>query len=81
MKDGTYKSLAEVDPNDPEIEDVIFFGLVNGFELELGYFSLSELRSIGGGLQLPIERDRNFEPTTLKELQEKHLKERGANFE
>lgn len=77
MKDGTYKALTEVDPNDPEIEDVIFFGLVNGFELELGYFSLTELESIAGGLTLPIERDRHFTPTTLKELQEKHLKERG----
>lgn len=77
MKDGTYKLLTEVDPNDPEIEDVIFFGLVNGFELELGYFSLSELESVGGGMTLPIERDRHFTPTTLKELQDNHRKERG----
>ncbi|HXG07379.1 MAG TPA: DUF2958 domain-containing protein, partial [Nitrososphaera sp.] len=67
----------EVDPNDPEIEDVIFFGLVDGFELELGYFSLSELEGVGGGLTLPIERDRHFTPTTLKELQDNHRKERG----
>lgn len=72
MNDGTYKALTEVDPNDPAIEDVIFFGLVDGFEIELGYFSLSELEGIGGGLQLPVERDRHFTPTTLKELQEKH---------
>lgn len=77
MKDGTYKPLTDVDPNDPEIEDVIFFGLVDGFELELGYFSLSELESVGGGLTLPIERDRHFTPTTLKELQDNHRKERG----
>jgi hypothetical protein len=76
MKDGTYKSLTEVDPANPEIEDVIFFGLVNGFELELGYFALSELQSVGGGLQLPIERDRHFRPTSLKELQEQHRQER-----
>lgn len=72
MKDGTYKPLTEVDPNDPNIEDVIFFGLVDGFELELGYFSLSELESIGGGLTLPIERDRHFTPTPLKSLQARH---------
>ena len=76
MRDGTYKSLTEVDPNDPEIEDVIFFGLVDGFELELGYFSLSELEGVGGGLTLPIERDRHFTPMTLKALQDKHRKGR-----
>jgi hypothetical protein len=77
MNDGTYKALTEVDPNAPDIEDVIFFGLVDGYELELGYFSLSELEGIGGGLMLPIERDRHFPPTPLKELQEKHRKQRG----
>ena len=77
MKDGTYKSLNDVDPDDPEIEDVIFFGLVDGFELELGNFSLSELESVGGGLTLPIERDRHFIPTTLKELQDTHRNERN----
>jgi hypothetical protein len=76
MKDGTYKALTEVDANAPEIEDVIFFGLVNGFELELGYFSLSELESVGGGLQLPIERDHHFTPTSLEVLQEQHRQER-----
>jgi len=81
MTDGTYKALTEVDPDDPEIEEVILFGLVNGFELELGYFSLSELESAGGGLQLPIERDHHFTPTTLKDLQDKHRKERKEGFE
>jgi len=80
MKDGTYKTLTEVDQNDPSIEDVIFFGLVDGYELELGYFSLSELEGVGGGLQLPVERDRHFTPISLKDLQDKHRKERrGAN--
>ena len=35
----------------------LFFGLVSGFEVELGYFSLSELQSVKGPLGLPIERD------------------------
>ena len=34
-----------------------FFGLVDGFELEWGSFSLSELKSIKGALGLGIERD------------------------
>lgn len=45
-----------------------FFGLVDGFEKELGYFSLSELQSVKGALGLPIERDMYFKPKTLKEL-------------
>jgi hypothetical protein len=49
-----------------------FFGLVAGFEVELGYFSLSELQAIRGGLGLPVEQDRYFEPTTLSELWELH---------
>lgn len=79
MKDGTYKALTDVDPNDSQVEDVTFFGLVDGFELELGYFSLSELESVGGGLQLPVERDRHFTPSSLKELQDKHRKARQEN--
>jgi len=34
-----------------------FFGLVDGFELEWGDFSLSELKSIKGAFGLGIERD------------------------
>lgn len=45
-----------------------FFGLVDGLEKELGYFSLSELQSVRGKLGLPIERDRYFQPRKLKEL-------------
>lgn len=81
MTDGTYKALSEVAVDDPQIEAVIFFGLVNGFELELGYFSLSELEELGGGLQLPIERDRHFTPTALKDLQELHRRERNSGVD
>ena len=45
-----------------------FFGLVDGFEKELGYFSLSELQSVKGALGLPIERDMFFKPKKLSEL-------------
>jgi len=50
----------------------IFFGLVDGFELELGNFSLSELEQAHGPLGLPIERDLHFEPTSLGELMRIH---------
>jgi len=58
--------------------DDIFFGLVNGFEIELGYFSLSELQSVKGPLGLPIERDLFFEPLCLQSLREQHRQERGG---
>ncbi len=45
-----------------------FFGLVDGFEKELGYFSLAELESVKGPFGLGIERDLWFEPTPLSEL-------------
>ncbi len=55
----------------------IFFGLVSGFEVELGYFSLSELEEVRGGLGLPIERDLHLQPETLGKLMEQRRRERG----
>lgn len=55
----------------------IFFGLVSGFEVELGYFALSELEEVRGPLGLPIERDLYYTPKTLEELLAKHRAERG----
>jgi hypothetical protein len=46
----------------------IFFGLVEGFEKELGYFSLSELETARGPMGLPIERDLHWQPKTLEEI-------------
>ena len=43
-----------------EDDDWLFFGLVKGFETELGYFTLSELREVKGPLGLGIERDMYF---------------------
>lgn len=49
-----------------------FFGLVEGFETELGYFSLSELEAVEVeflGVKVPaVERDLNWAPRTLKEI-------------
>ena len=47
----------------------IFFGLVDGFELEWGSFSLTELKSIKGMFGLGIERDLyGGYPKKLKEV-------------
>lgn len=64
---------------DKEKVDYLFFGLVAGFEVELGYFALSELASVTGGLGLPIERDLHYEPKTLRELKNWHEKRRRNN--
>jgi len=55
------------DTDKPKV-DWMFFGLVDGAEVELGYFSLSELQNIRGRLGLPVERDRYFDPISLEEL-------------
>jgi len=47
-----------------------FFGYVEGYDKELGYFYLSELESYRGPLGLAIERDRYFEPCRLNELRD-----------
>jgi len=58
-------------------EERMFFGLVKGFEVELGYFSLDEMeanscnvRPLGG-----IERDLYWTPTTLAEVRTKLARE------
>jgi|TARA_R100001530_G_scaffold53284_1_gene39344 hypothetical protein len=43
----------------------VFFGLVEGFEREWGYFSLDELQGVTGSLGLGIERDLYFEPEAI----------------
>jgi len=40
--------------------DWLFFGMVHGFEHEIGYFTLSELESAHGPMGLKIERDKYF---------------------
>jgi hypothetical protein len=52
----------------PEGEDFMFFGYVIGFEAEWGYFVLSELQSIRGRFNLPVERDRFFTPTPVSTI-------------
>jgi hypothetical protein len=45
----------------------LFFGLVVGWEPELGYFSLTELQSLHGPGGLGVERDLYFQPKPLAE--------------
>lgn len=52
----------------PEGADFRFFGFVQGFEDEWGYFVLSELEAARGPLGLPIERDLYFQPARFKDV-------------
>ncbi len=51
--------------------DDTFFGLVQGQEEELGYFSLAELQSVKNWLGLGIERDLYFDPKPLSHFRQK----------
>jgi len=57
----------------------LFFGLVDGLELELGVFSLAELKQIRGGLGLPVERDLYFEPQSLADILKARRRLRGED--
>ena len=54
--------VAEFDGED------LFFGLVDGHEKELGYFSLKELSDATGPMGLKIERDLHWTPKDLATL-------------
>jgi hypothetical protein len=61
---------------DKEKIDYLFFGLVVGFEPELGYFSLKELETAKEGMRgiqaMPIERDIYFTPGRLSDIKKRH---------
>jgi hypothetical protein len=64
-----------MDTDKPKV-DYLFFGLVVGFEPELGYFSLNELKTAKEGLRglraLPIERDIYCRSRRLSEITRRH---------
>ncbi len=60
---------------DPESRE--FFGLVDGFEAEMGYFSLDELVGARGPLGLPIEPDKFWRETPLGQVR-RMVEERRA---
>jgi hypothetical protein len=65
-------------PSEYDEKESIFFGLVIGYEIEFGLFSLEELQSIRGPLGLQIERDLYYEPKTLRELKEMYEQQRRS---
>jgi hypothetical protein len=59
--------LMNQDPKDPDY----LWGIVNGFAVECGSFSLSELEGTKTRFGLGIERDKYFTPISVKELWDK----------
>lgn len=55
--------VTEMDPETGEC-----FGLVDGHERELGYFSLAELEAVAGPAGLRIERDLHWSPRPLSQV-------------
>lgn len=51
----------------------VFFGLIKGFENELGYFSLKILTRIRTSMGFRVERDINYGPHTLEEALKKRF--------
>ena len=51
-------------------DDDLCFGLIDGHEVELGYFSLGELRELRV-MGLPVERDLHWEKIKLSELRKR----------
>lgn len=47
------------------------YGLVDGFEQELGYFSLSELENLQGMFELKVELDNSFKAIELSKVRNK----------
>jgi hypothetical protein len=58
--------------------DDLFFGLVSGLEIELGYFALTELEGVRGPMGLPIDRDLYYDPQPLEQLQAYEQRLRGG---
>lgn len=54
------------------------YGLVNGFETELGYFSLGELESINYSFGLGAELDSRFKPTKLSKIKQEVKNMKGS---
>ena len=89
--EGSYVDANGFYDTDHEKVDFLFFGLVSGFEVELGYFSLSELEKLRfpllikegstqktlGVFQYQIERDLHWIPQSLEALLEKHTQQRN----
>lgn len=68
LDDEDQTEVPLTDPRAADARDVLCFGLDEGFERELGYFSLWEVMAVRGDGGLRVERDRDWTPTPLMRL-------------
>ncbi len=59
-------------------EERTFFGLVEGHEVELGYFSLDEMAEVRGPFGLKIERDLFWHEKPVRDVRAEVEKRRSA---
>lgn len=69
----TYWTWYVVEGEQQNDGDWLFFGRVDGFESEFGYFTLSQLESVRGPAGLRVERDRYFDPVQLPAIAENSI--------
>jgi hypothetical protein len=62
--------VVEYSPVAPDGTPRLCFGLVEGHDTELGYFSITELEQVRGKLGLRVERDLFFSPRPLSDVQD-----------
>ena len=67
----SYKDVLKAGYSVENIQDWLLYGLVTGYDAELGYFTLNELLNTRGILGCQIERDLYFGNPTLGEVMEK----------
>lgn len=67
LDDDEETEVPLADPRAAGRKDVRFFGLVEGFAREYGYWCLSELEGIQGPFGLGVERDIYWIPKPLAE--------------
>ena len=72
LRDSVWTWYAISASEDPDTNDIQFFGLVIGLETEFGYFWLSELQRVRGQSGLPVERDNFWKPISLLKLKQEH---------
>lgn len=68
---GTYWTWYIVEYDDEDL----CFGLVEGHEVEFGYFSIKELKGLKN--PLPVERDLHFKPMAVSKLLLQGMSRRG----
>ncbi len=70
-------------PLEVDLDKGLFFGLVRGFEAELGSFSTAEFQSVEESTYLPFQVDETFKPmklTEVKRLPNRHMPDEGLTI-